>query len=77
MIFDSLFSCVLQKAITDTFEKKTFRPRNFEARKQQITDTLGKNSQCIRNYSCSQHEMHLILRIHRTKMSNVSVMLFE
>ena len=54
--------CVM--AITETFAKKTIRPRNFRARKQQITETSVKNSRCIRNRRDFEHENGLKLRIH-------------
>ena len=67
----------LPGTITDTFAKKTFRYRNFPARKRQITDTSVKNGQCFRNRRGFEHKNGLKLRIHRAKIADVSVMLLE
>ena len=74
-LFDWIF--LFQNAITGKFKKKTIRPRNLRAQKQQFTGKSGKNIQITRNDRGVDTEKLLILRVKWAKSMILPVMLFE
>ena len=70
-------SFCFRNAITGKFKKKTIRPRNLRAQKQQFTGKSGKNIQITRNDRGVDTEKLLILRVKWAKSMILPVMLFS